>query len=171
MPTISETIHVEAPRERVWAFISDVKRCPEWLHFVREVFDVSEGPVGEGTVYHERAKSGPFESVSEWRITEFQPPARQTHVGCMPEGEVEIRMGLESGAKGTQWTHEVEFRMLPKLRPLGWVLEHLVVKRKMRGDFRRALRSAKEILEREGRDGGRGRAAGGESAFGAEVIR
>jgi carbon monoxide dehydrogenase subunit G len=168
MPTIRETIHVGAPQEQVWAFISDVKRCPEWLHFVRDVFDVSGGPVDEGTVYHERAKSGPFDSVSEWHITAFRPPARQTHVGRMPGMEMELQIELESEGSGTRWAHVVEFRFLPKLRPLGWLLGHLFVKRKMRADFRRALRSAKEILEREGEDGARER---GEPAIAAEVAR
>jgi uncharacterized protein YndB with AHSA1/START domain len=170
MPTISESIYVEVPRERVWAFITDVKRCPEWLHFVLEILDISEGPVGEGTVYRERAKAGPVESVSEWRIIEFQPPARQTHAGRMPEGEAWLRIRLETEGTGTRWNHEMSFQMLPKLRPLGWLLEKLIVKRKMRSDFRRALQSAKEILERESAVEARARGASGEIGFGAEVV-
>lgn len=153
MPTISESIHVEVPRERVWAFINDMARYPEWIYFVREVFDISEGPVGKGTIYHERAKPGPFESVSEWRIVEFRPPERQTHVGRMPEMEAGLRIALEPEGDGTRWHHEMDFRMLPKVRPLGWVLEQLIIKRKMRSDLQRILRSAKEILEREGAAG------------------
>jgi carbon monoxide dehydrogenase subunit G len=150
MPTISESIHVAVPRERVWDLLNDMKGYPRWIYFVREVFDISDGPVGKGTVYFERAKPGPFESVSEWRITEFEPPARQTHVGRMPEMEAELRIRLEPDGEGTLWHHEMDFRMLPKFRPLGWVVEQLVVKRKMRSDFRRILQSAKEIVEREG---------------------
>lgn len=171
MPTISESIYVEVPRERVWAFVTDVKRCPEWLHFVLEVLDVSDGPVGEGTVYRERAKAGPVESVSEWRIIEFQPPVRQTHAGRMPEGEARLRIRLDTEGTGTRWNHEMDFRMLPKLWPLGWLLEQLIVKRKMRSDFRVALQSAKEILERESAGEARERGAIGEPGFGVEAVR
>jgi carbon monoxide dehydrogenase subunit G len=149
MPRVQDSILVGAPPSEVWDFISDIERYPEWIYFVREATPMSEGPVGEGTKYKERAKPGPFESVSEWQITEFEPPRHQTHIGRMPEMEATLRIRLEPEGEGTRWYHEMDFRMLPKIRPVGWVLERLVVRRKMQADFRRILTTAKGFLERE----------------------
>jgi carbon monoxide dehydrogenase subunit G len=149
MPNVQESIFVEAPPNDVWEFVSDIERYPEWIYFVREATPVSGGPVGEGTEYTERAKPGPFESVSEWQITEFEPPRRQTHIGRMAEMEATLRIRLEPEGEGTRWYHEMDFRMLPKIRLVGWVLERLVVRRKMQADFRRILKTAKGMLERE----------------------
>jgi hypothetical protein len=149
MPRVHESIFVGASPSKVWEFISDIERYPEWIYFVREATPMSEGPVGEGTKYKERAKPGPFESVSEWQITEFEPPRHQTHIGRMPEMEATLRIRLEPEGEGTRWFHEMDFRMLPRIRPVGWVLERLVVRRKMQADFRRILTTAKSFLERQ----------------------
>jgi carbon monoxide dehydrogenase subunit G len=40
------SITINAPAEKVFAFLSDIRRQPEWVGAVQEVTDVSEGPVG-----------------------------------------------------------------------------------------------------------------------------
>lgn len=149
MVQVTERSLVDAPPETVWDFICEAERYPEWIYFVREVFDTSEGPMGEGWVYHERAKPGPIETVSEWKVTEFEPPHLQVHEGRMPEMEAVLTMRLSPHNGGTRWIHSIQFRMLPGFRPLGWLLERTVVKWKMRSDFRRILSTAKKIIERE----------------------
>ena len=51
-------------RRNVCDLVSDPTRYIEWIHFVREVYDISDVPLKEGNVYHERAKPGPVETVS-----------------------------------------------------------------------------------------------------------
>jgi uncharacterized protein YndB with AHSA1/START domain len=155
MPTVAASIYVEAPREVVWDVISDMRRYPEWIHFVREVFDVSGEPMEKGTTYRERAKLGPFESVSTWEVIDCARPERQVHTGRMPEGEVELRIRFRAEGSGTHWDQEMDLRMLPRVRPLGWLLERLVVRRKMQADLRRILESGKALAEREHGLGGR----------------
>jgi carbon monoxide dehydrogenase subunit G len=150
MAHVRDTVFVEAPLRDVWAFVSDIERCPEWIHFVKVTTPVTEGPIREGTMYEEQARMGPFKSKSEWQITEFEPLSHQTHVGRMPEGDVTLRIRLEPEGDGTRWHHEMDIRVLPKVRPLGWLLERLVVRRKMQADFRRMLKTAKDILEGHG---------------------
>ncbi len=113
-----------------------------------------------GTIYRERAKPGPFESESEWRITQFDPPSRQVRVDRIPEMEAELRIGLEPEGEGTRWHHEMDCCIVPKIRPLGWLLEKLVVRRKMQSDFRRILGSGKELIGRESRAAASGSGAG-----------
>jgi hypothetical protein len=150
MACVRDSVFVEAPLRDVWALVSDVERCPEWIHFVTVTTPVTDGPTREGTVYKEWSQVGPFKSESEWRVTEFEPFRRQTHVGRMPEGVATLRIRLEPEGDGTRWHHEMEIRVLPNVRPLGWLLERLVVRRKMQADFRRMLETAKDILESDG---------------------
>ena len=149
MVRITESILIDAPPDVVWDFVCDADRYPEWIYFVREVFDTSEGPMREGWVYHERAKPGPVETTSEWTITRFEPPTVQVHEGRMPEMDAVLTIELTPHDGGTRWEHSMRFRMLPGFRPLGWLLERTVVKWKMRADFRKILRAAKELIERE----------------------
>ena len=150
MVEITESTFVRASPQEVWDFVSDAERYPEWIYFVREVFDTSQGPMREGWVYHERAKPGPMESVSEWTVTRFDPPVVQVHEGSMPEMEAALTIRLTPQDGGTHWQHSMRFRMLPGFRPLGWLLERTVVKWKMASDFRRILTAARELIEEEG---------------------
>lgn len=150
MVEISESTFVRASPQEVWDFLSDAGRYPEGIYFVREVFDISPGPMREGWVYHERAKPGPMESVSEWTVTRFDPPVVQVHEGSMPEMEAALTMRLTPKDEGTYWKHSMRFRMLPAFRPLGWVLERTIVKRKMAADFRKILAAARGLIEGDG---------------------
>jgi len=73
-------------------------------------------------------------------------------VDAPPELEAGLRIELRPEGEGTRWLHEMEFRMLPKFRPPGWLLEELVVRRKMQSDSRRILESGKDLIEKESRE-------------------
>ncbi len=148
MAYVEESTHIEAPPEAVWKLLSDLSRIPEYVYFVREVFDIS-GPANLGTVYKERAKPGPFESVSEWCITDFEPPRRQVHEGTMPEMNASIMSRLEPEGGVTRYYLSMDFACLPRIRPLGVLLEILFVRRRAQSDLRRVLGSVKRIVEAE----------------------
>ena len=69
MPRIERSVAVEAPAERVWAFVSDVRRCPEWVTFADGMGHVDEGDPGEGFRYVEYGGVGPLRSANEWVIS------------------------------------------------------------------------------------------------------
>lgn len=64
----------------------------------------------------------------------------------------ELRIELRPEGDGTRWLHEMDSRVLPQYRPLGWLLENMVGRRKMQSDFRRSLQGGKDLIERESRD-------------------
>jgi carbon monoxide dehydrogenase subunit G len=140
--TVSRTersVHVEAPPERVWAFVSDVRRCPEWVAFTDGMGHVDDGDPGVGFRYTEYGSVGPLRSESEWRIVEFDPPRRQVHVGDMGivDGEPTIAVEPEDG--GTRWTRTVELEVLPRLRPVERLLDRLVLRRRMARGLERTM--------------------------------
>jgi uncharacterized protein YndB with AHSA1/START domain len=148
MQTIQASIEIDAPVEKVWELASDTRRYPEWVHFVREIVR-ADVPAGEGAVYVERAKPGPKEGIYEWRIVAWEPPRRQVHVHSGSELEAELTIQVEPVGGRTRYGQRMRFRALPGFRPLGFLLERTVMKRKMRGDFRRILATFKRIAEAE----------------------
>lgn len=65
MPQIEIVEHIQVPPERVWNFISDIRRGPEWVTVMKEVLYVSEGELGKGSVYRERSQIGPSPSETD----------------------------------------------------------------------------------------------------------
>ncbi len=149
MARLEASIYIHASPEAVWALLADLSRIPEYVPLVRDVFDVAEPPVRRGTTYAERAKRGPFESVSRWRITLWSPPRRQVHVGTMPAMEGTLTIDLTPTDGGTHYRQSMKFVFLPKLRPVGHLLERLFLRRMLEADFRRIVERIKRIVETE----------------------
>ena len=90
---------INRPAADVWAMISDFTRLPEWLDEFLEVVQVSDGPVGEGTVFRYTLAPGPGERSStltlvEWvperRLAWDGPPLMSRLGGARPRGSLEV---------------------------------------------------------------------------------
>lgn len=141
--------HIDAPPAVVWEVVNDLDRKHEYVSFVRDVFDVSDQPVAAGTTYRELAKFGPRETVSEWTFKEFDSPHRQVQEGRSPVMEATFTLELEPERGGTRTTPQMEVRLLPRMRPLGWLLEQTIVKYQMQADMERSVETLKRLVERE----------------------
>jgi carbon monoxide dehydrogenase subunit G len=147
---IGRTIDIAAPRERVWDVVNDFDRMTDWVTFADELTYLSDGEVGEGTVYREVGGVGPMASESEWEITVFEPPERQIHHGDLGVMQVELAMTFEARDDETQFTQELSVRALPRFRPLGWLLETVLIKRAMRSGLGETQRNLKVLVEADG---------------------
>lgn len=58
-------------------------------------------------------------------------------------------MTFEERDGGTRFTQELEFRALPAVRPLGWLLEKLFIERAMRSGLQETQRNLKRLAETE----------------------
>jgi uncharacterized protein YndB with AHSA1/START domain len=141
---------IAAPREQVWDVVNDFDRMTDWVTFADELTSLSEGPVGEGTVYRETGGVGPMGGESEWEITDFEPPERQVHVGDLGIMELELTMTFEAVNGGTQFGQTIELEALPRARPLGWLLERLVIVRVMGSGLEETQANLKRLVETEG---------------------
>lgn len=65
MPVVEIHEHIESSPDQVWALISDIKKAPEWVTFMRELVSTTDNPVREGTVYRELqgARAADFPNV------------------------------------------------------------------------------------------------------------
>lgn len=130
--------------------MADYERYPEWVAIVEEATLVKGDAIQEGAEYEEVSPLGPFTSTSHWRVTEFDPPRRQIHVGQLPFGPVELTIETRpDGDGGTILDHAVELTAFPRFRPLGWMLERLVLARKFGSDMEESLATFADLVDAE----------------------
>ena len=153
MARITVATKIQAPLEKVWDFTNDMQRMPEWVTFADELISISDGPVRVGTVYRERGGVGPIKSVSEWRITEFEPPHRQVHIGDLGIMKPALTMTSEPTSGGVVFQQDMEFRAMPFFRPLGILLEWLFIRRLLETGLRETQANLKRLLEADSAGG------------------
>ena len=67
--TVSVTVNIDAPPERVFAVLCDVERWPEWTSTMTSVQRVQSGAFGVGSTAHVRQ---PRLRPAVWQVTEFE---------------------------------------------------------------------------------------------------
>ncbi len=149
MATATAAIHVDANPEEVFDFVSDPYRIPEYVPLVREILDVSEGPLGVGTQITEKSKPGPFLVTTHWEIVEYEPPHRHVWRGHQVDMEMTLTKEITPEATGTRYHQSLDYRYLPRFRPLGWLLEKLVVSRSLQKSFDEIVVGIKVTVEAE----------------------
>ncbi len=75
MAMIEYQVQVNATPEKVFAYLSDLEKHPEWAH-CDEVKKTSEGPVGVGASYASRGKNLGITAKEEVEVTEHHPNER-----------------------------------------------------------------------------------------------
>lgn len=149
MPTARASVHVDATPEEVFDFVSDPWRIPEYVSLVLEILDVSEGHLGVGTKITERAKPGPVPVTTHWEIIEYDRPRRHVWRGRQVDMKMTLTKQISAEGSGALYEQWMDYRYLPRLRPLGWLLEKLVVNRTVQQSFDQVVTGIKETVETE----------------------
>jgi hypothetical protein len=117
---VTDTIHIDATPDAVWAVTVDVERWPEWTPTVTAVRLVGPGDIGPGSVA--RIKQ-PMQPESEWVVTEFRPGERFAWATCRAGLRLLATHELTAGSGGTrnvlsvQATGPLAMILGPLLRP------------------------------------------------------
>ncbi len=146
MARVSGSIEIAAPRTVVWDKMNEMERWPDWIAFTDRMVEIPD-EIGVGSTYKEYGGPGKMKSESEWVITEFQPHSRQVHIGDLGPMKPEITMTFEDSGEGTLLQQMIEFRMFPRFRPLGSLLEILFVKRLMQSGLNETMDGFKKFVE------------------------
>jgi len=149
MPTARASIHVDATPEEVFDFVSDPWRIPEYVSLVLEILDVSEGQMGVGTKIIERAKPGPVPVTTHWEIIEYDRPYMHVWRGRQVDMEMTLTKQINAEGSGARYEQWMDYRYLPRFRPLGWLLEKLIVNRTVRKSFDQVVAGIKATVETE----------------------
>lgn len=150
MPNVDIKKYIKAPQKQVWEFISDIEKAPEWVVVMKSLVHTTENPVKEGTVYHEFSKIGPKKAETEWEVTYFDPPHMQAHECDEPDFNATLKMRVEDNGDGTSTLfHTTEYQLMPKFRPLGWLVETLFIKKLMYKNLHQSVDNCKQLIEKE----------------------
>ena len=87
MFTVTEAVSIARPCDEVFAFLADGRNRPQWDTTVISEELTSPEPVGVGSTIHSRMRAMGREVDFDWRVTQFDRPARMDIVstsGAMP---------------------------------------------------------------------------------------
>jgi uncharacterized membrane protein len=149
MGHIKEVIHIGAPPDRVWTFLTAYERSPEWQTNVIEVkdFEGTPGDVGFAYTGIYRALGRQMESRS--RITRAEFPRLIEEKGSGPGGsELTVSNMLEATPDGgTELTFELDYDLGTSF--LAGIADRLVMERAIERDVRHSGENLKELVEAE----------------------
>jgi uncharacterized protein YndB with AHSA1/START domain len=120
MPSHTITFHLDAPPERVFDYIADIRNEAEWSKDVTSVKLVGDAPIGRGTEFDTVYRGfGAMRLV----ITEYRRPEGLAIDGDGPRIAMHFEMDLTPDGDGTSVTMTVEMRLRGAFRALEPVLK------------------------------------------------
>ena len=140
---VESSIDIQAPAERVFAFIADIERQPEWIGAVAGVSSLSSNPAQLGTTFVlSLALMGKSADATQ-EVTRFEPNRVYTQSTTSGPIPTEITITLtENGSTTT--VHNVTEADISSLGRLAGPLVQRTIRRQLESD----LHTLKDILER-----------------------
>jgi hypothetical protein len=115
-PPVDTLVVVDAPIERVWAWVSDVERQPMWMHEMKAVRLLSPPPVGVGTTAEATVRILGISLTDPVTFTEWDPPRRFAvrHEGIYRgEGVIDLEPGADGTTTIVRWSETLIAPVLP----------------------------------------------------------
>ena len=147
MARLEREIVIAAPPERVFAYLAQPERTPEWSPNVQSVRLTSEGPIGVGAMTETVVKALGTTQRAVGRCTVFDPPRRlviesQTNLGATTVNETQL---LPDGT-GTRLRAKLDYS-LPGGALGGGLGSFFGVDKQIQKDFVQSLARLKAVLE------------------------
>ena len=138
------TVLINRPIEEAFAFLADGENDPKFSARVLEIAKTTDGPPGVGTVYASTVKDAGMKTKREFKLTEFEPPARirwtelSKNLITAPEGGYDL-------AREGSGTRVTIYNVLDGHGP-GKLIAPLALRSARKGadDFGRAIKAAVE---------------------------
>jgi uncharacterized membrane protein len=146
---IKETIFINAPVEKVWEFMVDYRRAPEWQSNVVEVKEFDGTPGEPGFAYTAVYKAMGRRLESRSTIVRSERPRFLEEEGSMAgNGKVTMLNTLETTREGgTALTFTLEYDVGSFF--LAGVADKLVFERSIERDVRHSSENLKALVEAE----------------------
>ena len=117
---------IQAPPEQVWEIACDTSLYAEWVESTLEMTR-TDGPVRLGATYSERTRiSGPWKASTHWRVTEFDVPHRQVHVGEGVATAKDMAVIIELAPSGPSTHFTLTIRYTPRFGVIGAVVDRAI---------------------------------------------
>ncbi len=147
MANLTRSIEIEAPPEKVFAFITDLEKRNETTKGWAEAKYLSNGPVGVGTRMHSVGWAAGKRGEWDMEIIEFvenkKVASRIVNGGKQKMSDV---LTFEPTEKGTRYTFSLSYNVRPPV--IGDLLDALIVKKDMAKGMSNHLENSKRALEK-----------------------
>jgi len=148
MSTVSATIVIGAPIERVWDLVMDPARLGDWVTIHRSVSDVSDSPLRRGSTMEQAIHVRGLTFKVHWTLKSIDKPRLAAWEGIGPAHSTAIiRYELASDDQGTtmfQYTNEFH----PPGGKVGSVAGRMIVGATSEREAHASLSRLKHLLER-----------------------
>ncbi len=152
MGRVRVSARIKAPLEEVFKYIADGENAPDWHPSIEEAKRIMDTRLGVGSTVRYKAKVGPLELVWITRAVEFEwnKGFKDVLVGVEkgPLKSYELRGRFESLDDGTLVELELEYSL--SWGPIGWIIDKLLVERRVKRHMQEGLERAKHKLEVRG---------------------
>lgn len=148
MSTVSATIDINAPIERVWETVMDPTRLGDWVTIHKSVSNISDKPLRAGSTMDQSMHVRGLTFKVHWTLMSVDSPRRAEWEGGGPaHSTAVIRYELSSDGEGQtifQYTNEFH---VPGGR-LGNVASRMIVGATSEREARKSLERLKALVER-----------------------
>ncbi|MBZ0300201.1 MAG: SRPBCC family protein [Anaerolineae bacterium] len=132
MGTVEAGTIIHAPVKVVWDCLNDIDHTPEWVVGLVAAEIVTSGTYGEGSVYHDHNRLGPFLQTTPWTVTAFESLAHQVHESDSAALPSKMTLNVSPDPEGTYLEMIVEYRLLPRLGVVSRLLEQVLMNRMLK---------------------------------------
>jgi len=148
MARLEREIVIAAPPERVFAYLAQPERTPEWSPNVLSVRRTNDGPIGVGATTETVVKAIGTTQKALGRCTVFDPPHRvviesRTNLGATTVNETV----LAPDGKGTRLRAKLDYTLPGGAFGGGLLGGFLGIDKQIQKDFVQSLARLKAILE------------------------
>jgi uncharacterized protein YndB with AHSA1/START domain len=151
MSRVTAVIDIAASPEAVWDVVMDPDRLGDWVSIHREVEQVSDRPLRDGSTLEQRLCLRGVNFHVRWKVAEARPGELAVWDGRGPaRSRAHTAYRLRANPDGgTRFEYENEFRA--PLGPLGAVASRALVGGLPEREAHVTLDNLKRLLERDGR--------------------
>ncbi len=150
MSEVVTSIEIAAPPEAVWEVVMDPDRLADWVTIHREVEEVSDHPLRDGSTLRQRLCLRGVNFHVRWTVAEARRPELAEWEGRGParsRAHISYRLSA-NGDGGTRFDYENEFKA--PLGPLGAAASRALVGGLPQREAHATLGRLKELVERDG---------------------
>ena len=142
MPRIEESVEINHPPEKVFAYTTEANNWPKWQTFIIEAEKTSAGQIAIGTMF--RGKNRMMGLTMKWtaKVTEYKPNSKWGKNIKSGSMIIEEQLTFSPKEKGVKFTIVYDMK-------IGGILKLFspMVVSTMRKETKKSLINLKEILE------------------------
>ncbi len=146
MPRFTEQVHIDAPKDQVWATLADIGSIYKWNPGVTKSYSTSDATQGEGATRHCDLEGGSNyldERAFDWKEGEgFKIDIYDTN---MPLKRNVVHFTVEADGDGTLVSVSPDYEL--KFGPIGVLMDKLFAGRQFRNGMAEMLAGLKHHVE------------------------